>query len=350
MVCFLRRLEEEKKKKVEDEKRKKIEQEKKRLKEQQEYELEMEKIKLNKIEEEKKRIEMERQAAIQQEENERKALLIKDELKSEQGYLEEKNMVEEENFSDSVDVEVLQHETKSKEDVLYEHLNNLNVIEANENLEEGNSSNQIFVNNFEKLVNEAIYGENKFMTNIALQLENIHTESLLTINNEIDAQNSSNFQETANKAEISDHDTSSTPRHELLGAQKELFNEWYKHNKCNFFENIRQDYELKLKELQSDANLKSDNNLKSRPRTGKTKQFQNIPESLLLKKSNKNSLNEIGIIYFHALTSYSLNTLELCTNLAFLVLTNSQITSLDGLQNCVNLKYINAQVSVISHK
>ena len=143
---------------------------------------------------------------------------------------------------------------------------------------------------------------------------------------------------------------------ELGLVQTTLFTDWQKHNRKNFFDNIKQEFQAKVQQSQQQSNnsneannsnndSNNDNQInRMRPRSAKMKQITSIPENLLLKKSDKKRLNDINILCFHALTTYSLTTLELCTNLSYLVINNSQITALDGLQNCINLKYLNAQV------
>jgi hypothetical protein len=276
-------LEEEKKLKIEEEKRKKVEKELKRVKEEEEIEREMEQLRLRRVEEEKQRIEIERMAYAEQEENDRKAFFEQTEdptlVIESQPVIEEAEKIYREDFLPS----------------------------------------QILPMNFEILVNQALNNELNLGPNIPLQLEQLKLEEVVKDDND---------DEIENKV---------TQILDLPEVQKELFEEWHKHNCINFFENIKQEYELKIK--------KNEEQKRIRPRSSKVKRTQNnIPESLLLKKSNKSSLDEINFLYFQALTGYSLNTLELCTNLSALVLTNSQITVLDGLNNCANLKYLNVQV------
>ena len=291
-------MEEEKKAKIEEDNRKKAAQEERKRREQEEFERDLELLRLKMAEEEKERIEMERLAYLEQEENDRKALIDKQE--------KENITHREEPPPNEPALVVVDEEEKQESPVI-----------------EKEFTNQIPAMNFEILVNQAIQNEFK-NPNIPLQLEALKLEEH---KNDVE-------EETSLKIKNS-------PKFELPLIQLELFEEWHKHNVTNFFENIKLEFESKIKQQSTNKT-----NIQQRPRPRSSKiRNQNIPENLLLKKSNKNSLNEINFLYFHALTSYSLNSLELCTNLAVLVLTNSQITILDGLNNCTNLKYINVQVS-----
>jgi hypothetical protein len=119
----------------------------------------------------------------------------------------------------------------------------------------------------------------------------------------------------------------------------EVFTEWSKRNASNLFDNIRQEHNYKLKQMEANKNERNSEIMNAAKSSKKP-----LPESLLLKNSNKKGLDDIDTLHFHALTSYSLSTFELCVNLTVLTITNSQITTLDGLYNCSNLKYIVAQV------
>jgi hypothetical protein len=286
--------------------------------EQEEFERDLELLRIKMDEEEKRRAEIERKAYLEQEENDRKALLEK------QIHVEE-HAIQEPQIVQSI-------EEAKVEDLIQESLVQEKVYEIFQEPvnERDDFSSQILPMNFEILVNQAIQNEFK-NPNIPLQLEALKLEEEKVKEEE----EAINLNQTNEQIQ--------TPKLELPPIQMELFEQWHKHNINNFFENIKQEYETKIKLKEED---KKNVQQRPRPRTSKTRQTQSIPESLLLKKSNKNSLAEINFLYFHALTSYSLNSLELCTNLTVLVLTKSQITILDGLNNCINLKYINVQVSV----
>jgi hypothetical protein len=118
-----------------------------------------------------------------------------------------------------------------------------------------------------------------------------------------------------------------------------VYTEWRKYNANNLLDNVRQEHNYKLKQLESN---KTENKIFNAPKTTSNKKL--IPESLLLKNSNQKNLSDIDTLHFQALTSYSLSTFELCINLTVLTIINSQITTLDSLYNCSNLKYIDAQV------
>jgi predicted double-glycine peptidase len=285
--------------------------------EQEEFERDLELLRIKMDDEEKRRAEIERKAYLEQEENDRKALL-EIQIHVEEHAIQEPQIVQ---FIEEEKVEELIQEPLVQE--------NVHEIFQEPVNEKDDFSSQILPMNFEILVNQAIQNEFK-NPNIPLQLEALKLEE----EKEKEEEEAINLNQ--NNEQIQ------TPKLELPPIQMELFEQWHKHNKNNFFENIKQEYETKIKLKEED---KKNFQQRPRPRTSKTRQTQSIPESLLLKKSNKNSLAEINFLNFHALTSYSLNSLELCTNLTVLVLTNSQITILDGLNNCINLKYINVQVS-----
>ena len=315
-MSIYRRLEDEKRVKEEENKRRKIENEMRKKREQEEFERDLEVLRIKMDEEEKRRADIEKKAYLEQEENDRKALIEK-QIHEEEHYIIQEPQV----------VECIQEE--NVEEFIQEPLFQEKIYEiSQEPVIEKDFSTQILPMNFEILVNQAIQNEFK-NPNIPLQLEALKLE-----------------EEEANNVAITivqnNEEQIPLPKLELPLIQLDLFEQWHNHNMKNSFENIKQEYETKIKLREDD---KKNVQQRPRPRTSKMRQTQNIPESLLLKKSNKNSLGEINFLYFHALTSYSLNSLELCTNLTVLVLTNSQITILDGLNNCINLKYINVKVS-----
>ena len=316
-----------------------MEKELRKKREQEEFEKDLELLRLKMAEEERKREELERIAYLEQEENDRKALIEKqkqfEEEQNAQTSIEQNTEVPILDVSSFKDEQV---QPKITEDTQITEEIHKTTIEESES-EKVNFPIHILPMNFEILVNQAIQNEFK-NPNIPIQLEALKLEE------------AANAAAAAVEANSCNDETSLTdknielPKLEFPPAQVELFEQWHRHNMNNFFEIIKQEYETKIRQKES----KKKTQQRPRPRTSKTKESQNIPESLLLKKSNKNSLVEINFLYFHALTSYTLNSLELCINLTVLVLTKSQITILDGLSNCVNLKFMNVHVSSYSHQ
>ena len=351
-----------------------MENERKRLKEQQEFELEMEKLRLKQLEEEEEKERKNRELLEEQSRRRQEAFESKFEAIEQQTNFSTQELKDSENDLDKFlnDFELNKKATprKTANDNFHDSSDTTIIVGTNDGEMESSKSQQ---SNFvrsrtETIINGFIL---KYKDEQAELITNEPTTTTTTTTTTNDYNNESQMAittakfENALKLNLNDelnynNDAESkedkSSKLELGLVQTTLFADWQKHNRNNFFDNIKQEFQAKLQQQsqqQSPSNNTTDTNNNNnndnqinrmRPRSAKMKQITSIPENLLLKKSDKKRLNEINILCFHALTTYSLTTLELCTNLSYLVINNSQITALDGLQNCINLKYLNAQV------
>lgn len=329
-IVFFRKYEEERLQRAEEEKRKKLEMEMKRLKEQQEYELHIEMMRLQQIEEEKRKLEEEKMELARQEESYRRSIHFEEAAK--------KSESQDSILNEAKDTTIMvAHEKESNE-------GELNVLPEVKTPKSAFENQDFNVNNKISKLDEThdddddvVCDNKKCIEAPELNLQKISTKEVAeTIKEDktIFESTKGNFEEEKKEAEVE------KLQMDILKAQ--LFNEWKKHNLDYMFNKIKEEHLVKYQQNLSKTNA----NQMARARSARLKEAQSIPENLLLKNSSKANLNEIFYLFFNALTVYSLKTLELCTNLTFLTITDSQISSLDSLHDCANLKYINAQVKL----